>query len=165
MVGILNVSAQNNPYTCGFQIDTNKILSTDFIKQIPTLFDSVIYTQSSDKKDIDPIILNALQCLGEDGFTIAGNNEVWNCCCVVHHGLSRRKLNTYVYFGSNHFLIYTKGGRVPQRKVIYFKIENNKIIEFYCANLKYPTLDEDAKKELTNPENFIKADELELSAF
>ncbi len=97
--------------------------------------------------DIPVFLVNFLETIIKDSFSIANPNEDWQFGCDASDGLPSRQL---IYFGladNIALLTYLTGGIGVSEHILIIKFSSEKITDFWCGNVM---------ADLTNKEEILK---------
>jgi hypothetical protein len=89
---------------------------------------------STDKKSIDPSILNFLTKLNKKTFQLANPDQSYNATDNVDESLPNRQLRLLFKAKNACFIEYAHGGIGFHYHIAWFELKNNKVTDFWICN-------------------------------
>jgi len=89
---------------------------------------------STDKKSIDPSILNFLTKLNKKTFQLANPDQSYNATDNVDESLPNRQLRLLFKTKNVCFIEYAHGGIGFHYHIAWFELKNNKVTDFWICN-------------------------------
>jgi hypothetical protein len=122
---------------CAFEIDSIRVILNEGIPTFITALSNERLTSIRDVDSIPPIIKSAIACKKKE-FQIANHNQPFQVTDVKSRGkrLPWRQL-TYLGVSDRYVVLaYKHGGIALANHVLLFRIEDNKIIDFWGGSGK-----------------------------
>jgi hypothetical protein len=117
-----------------FKLDTMALLTNKNLAYLTIEVENADLKESKNISDIPVFIREALNNWAHDSFSIANPGEKWQVSDVVEYPYLPWRQLVYLGVGSNVMLMtYYHGGIGVSKKILIFKYENGKIIDFWSG--------------------------------